>query len=459
MSKKLIPSVLILIILAVGYYMATIYEPKKNNATEHVDVKDSITIYDISASDIEKISVENETGKYSFQKKDKKWVLSGVESADLSNTAVNSLCYCISSIYAYDIIEENSKNLSLYGIDKPTARIQVDSNEESKLFILGEMVPTGNYYYFYDGSNVYTISKSIGDTFIKTLDSYRNLTVVKLNTEKVRAITISGTGESISVEFSPVKASVENSYGVVSQWKMTAPILWSVDNEKFIKKIVTPACDITAQSVIEDNPVDLSKYNLNKTITIKLDDGIVVYRVGSDSNVNYIYPEGGKAVFSVSDDEISFLNVETIDIIEKLLVLEMLTDINAIDINMQNANGNLSVKHKDNCELYYLDNTISLSEDAFKAMFKEIVGLSADGLGNKNFHRERFLGKIEIFKVDGSIRTIKFYDFDEINAAAEIDGNYVFTIKRTKLSSLENSLNKLKEKTNKNFIIKTEGKL
>jgi hypothetical protein len=440
MKKKVITAVAVLIILGIGYYFAVLYNPPADVPEE--PAKESIVIFKASPDEITKISIKNEFDSYTFIKSNDEWKLEG-KNIEILKDRVNSLKYTVSGISAADIIEENAEDLAIYGLDSPLAELAFTAGTE-RVFTMGSLAPTGNYYYFAEGRKVYTIGKSTGDIFRKTLNDYRSMTVVSVKTEDVRGIKITGTGENIEVSYAPMPEGRADEYGTLSVWKMTSPITYSVANEKFMEKILEPACNITAESIAEDFPSNLSKYNLNKKFSIVLEDKTLTYRVGSAGGVNYVYPEGGTMVYAVSAAKLAFLDVKAIDIIERFLVFEFLDDVNAIEIDTPKAKGTLTVKRGNN-ETYYLDNDIFLEEGAFKSMFQAIIGLTADGFMTKGYDKTTVLGTITYRLTNGSVRTARFYPYDDINVAAEVDGNAIFYMKKTRLSDLEGYLNSLRK--------------
>lgn len=392
------------------------------------------------------MDIKNENDCYSFLRTEDKWNLKE-KNVDLLTANVNSLCYSLSYIIAADLIENNAKDLTIYGLDNPLSTITVTTDNQH-IFKLGELAPTGNYYYFLYDTNVYTITKYNGDVFLKSLNDYRSMSVVNIKTDDVRGINISGTDENLSVSYSPLPENQSNTFGSLSVWKMTSPVTYDVENEKFIKKILEPACNITAENIVEDNPTNLTKYNFNRNVEIILYNKTLSYLIGTSNGVNYVYPKDSSIVYAVSNINLAFLDIKAIDILQRFLVFEMLTDIKSIDIDMPTAKGILQVK-RDNSESYYLDNNIQLSEGAFKSMFQVLIGLDADGFITKKITKSQLLGTITYHYVNGNTKTIKFYPYDEINATAEVDGTAIFYIKKTKVLDLENYLNALRANPNK----------
>ena len=443
MNKKIITTICVLLVLGIAYYFAVNYKPSSEKQEE--PNRESIVVFEVPTDKVTRIGIENENDSYTFMKSDDKWKLEG-KDVELLSANVTSLCYSVSYITAQDIIEENATDLAVYGFDNPKAKISVTA-ETDNIFMVGDLAPTGNYYYFADGSKVYTIAKTIGDSFLKTQNDYRSMTVIKIKAEDVRGIKITGTNENLEVQYAPLSEDEANTYGTLSVWKMNSPITYNVSNEAFSEKIITPACDITAENIVEDFPQDLSKYNLDKSVSIILEDKTVSYKVGTASGVSYVYPEGGTIVYAVASSKLAFLDVKAMDIIERFLAIEMIDRIDFVDVDTPNAKGSLIIKRENNETTYYLDD-VSVKEEAFKSMYQVAIGLDADGFVSKPFDTSKLLGTITYHYDNGGTKVLKFYPYDDINIAAEVNGNVIFYLKKTKLSDLEGYLNALRVNPN-----------
>lgn len=446
MNKRIITTVCILLVLGVAYYFAVNYKPDSDE--QEKPNRESIVVFEVPTDTVTRIGIENENGFYAFIKSDDKWKLEGKDVEILSSN-VTSLCYSVSYITAHDIINENATDTAMFGLDNPKARVTVTTDKEHT-FALGDPEPTGNYYYFADGSKVYTISKTTGDNFLKTQNDYRSKTVTKINAEDVRGIKITGTQENLDVQYAPLPEGQENAYGTLSVWKMQSPVSHSVANDKFTEKIITPACDITAENIVEDFPKDLSKYNFDKKVSIILEDKTVSYKIGTASGVNYVFPEGGTIVYAVASSKLDFLNVKAMDIIDKFLALENIDSIDFVDVDTPNAKGSLKIK-RGNDNTYYLDD-VFVKEEAFKSMFQIVIGLDADGFVSKSYDTSKLLGTITYHFVKGGTKVLKFYPYDDINIAAQVDGNALFYLKKTKLSDLEGYLGALRANPNERVV-------
>ena len=103
MKKKLTPLVCGIVILAVLIVLYVVGSARKNKAT---DTQESAITQDeigqkLSTNDNAiDILVENENGKYEFEKAKDNWKIKGYKEVILSNDAVNSIVNGVEGLYA-----------------------------------------------------------------------------------------------------------------------------------------------------------------------------------------------------------------------------------------------------------------------------------------------------------------------------------------------------------------------
>ena len=96
---------------------------------------------------------------------------------------------------------KNAKNIADFGLDKPAATVEVYWGENVSRLLLGNKIPTGNYYYFkLDGDDkVYTISEYTADIFFKTPSSVRDLNVLSISAGEIESFEIISPQNSFKI--------------------------------------------------------------------------------------------------------------------------------------------------------------------------------------------------------------------------------------------------------------------
>ena len=432
--RNLIIFAAVIALLAGVYVFAVKYEPKKEPAVQGEAVG-QIKIFDVKSADITRMEVSNESGKYAFLKSDGKWVLEGTDYVEPVQSAVSSLSYTVSYISAVSEIPDDAGDFSKYGLISPRAQIKLTENGREHTLLLGDATPTGNYSYFtVSGTGkIHTVSDTVSDAFLKTLNDYRDKTVINIDIQKLRGIEIHNSSGVLAVSYRAPEN--QNEYNTVSVWRMTSPVNHNVENQKFIENVATPACAVTADGIAEDFPKDLSKFGFKKSLKLTLDDGSTLsYKIGEENGVTYMMREGANTVFAVPRTALAFTDIKPMDILESFVVLKNIGDIDSVRIASPEAEFLLEVKHGDT-EGYAVNGKYA-SEAGFKSMYQKVLSLTADGVAVHGKISDAELASVTYKMTDGSVSTIRYYPYDELNVLAEKDGEGVFFMKKTKLSEL-----------------------
>jgi hypothetical protein len=103
------------------------------------------------------------------------------------NTSMfRSMLYTISSISASTVVEENAKDLSIYGLDQPTATIQTYYEDGTEVdIIIGSMAPVDEAYYCMtnESDTVYTIGSYVDSLLVRRPIDYRDITLFPTYTD------------------------------------------------------------------------------------------------------------------------------------------------------------------------------------------------------------------------------------------------------------------------------------
>lgn len=424
----------VIALLALAYVFAVKYEPKKEPAAQS-ESAEQIKVFEIKSADITRMEVSNESGKYAFVKSDGKWVLEGANYVEPVQSTVSSLSYTVSYISAESEIADSAENFYKYGLDNPRAQITVTENGQEHTLLLGSATPTNNYSYFsVSGTGkIYTVSDAVSDAFLKTQNDYRDKTVINVDVTKLRAVEINGSKGKIAVEYQTPEN--QNEYNTVSVWRMTSPVNHNVENKKFMEKVATSACAVTAESITEDSPKDLTKYGFTQSLKLTLDDGsVLLYRIGTVNGVSYMMQDGENTVFAVAQTSLAFMDTDPMDILESFVILQNIGNVASVRITSPSADVLLEVTHGDT-ESYTVNGKYA-SEAGFKSMYQKVLSLTADGVASHGRTSDEELASVTYTMTDGSQSTLRYYPYDGINVLAERDGEGVFFMKKTKLTEL-----------------------
>lgn len=440
-KKNIIIISLLMVLLVAGYIFAVNYNPAPENSAQTEPVKsNTISVFEAQADEVEKIAITNNT-PFTLVKQNGTWYIEGKEHISIVQNSASSIAYNAGDIHAVSEIEKTD-DLKSFGLDTPSAELEVFLKDSSHKFQLGSKTPTDNYYYMRDESTgkVYTISETVAQAFLKTPSSVRDLSLWNVDITKVVGAELITPDETLKIDYTALEEGSSNPYGTISVWTISSPFNHRAENKKVIENFLTPATSLTAEAIIEDSPSSLGQYNLTKTFTLKTTDKNYTLKQGFANGVNYVFLPEKNIVYSVSASGLAFTNTKAYDLIERLIAVPNITKLDNVSVNTPNVSATLSVKEKTtDVYTYYVDGKYA-EESAFKGIYQAIMSLSFDGTLTAQPDFSKSLGTVVYTMANGGKINIEFFEYDELNVAVKYDGKTQFFMKKTKLSDMEAAL-------------------
>lgn len=168
----IIISILFALLLGVLFLLISMPSADKDEPqTDNTPVLENI----INTSDkkIVSVTVKNSSGTYdiiSKERDDKQvYVLSGANEGKTSENMTSTFIESIINLKPSQVIEENSNDLSIYGLDESRAELTVNFDNNDKIVLnLGNDAPLskGSYIRVNDESKVYLISEVDKEIFL-----------------------------------------------------------------------------------------------------------------------------------------------------------------------------------------------------------------------------------------------------------------------------------------------------
>ncbi|MEA5462818.1 DUF4340 domain-containing protein [Leptothoe sp. PORK10 BA2] len=124
------------ILLAVAIALAAtvaIIETRKGTPSA-----DGETLYDFTETDVSSFSIELEDERLAFAKTDDTWQMTEPDAAPADPSSIAFLLNIITSDLIQETIVVNPSQLETYGLDQPTATIELTVDEESYTLTVGD---------------------------------------------------------------------------------------------------------------------------------------------------------------------------------------------------------------------------------------------------------------------------------------------------------------------------------
>lgn len=174
--RKLISLFVLLVLFIVLYFVVETVNKGKEKANEAKN-EASISIHKMDVANIISFSYQYEGIQYLFQKENDVWICTNDTSIELDQNLVDNLIHKFKDVSASRIVEENSSDLSQYGLDNPTNIIKVtDKFDKTVIFNIGNENKIVNGYYIktQENNTVYLID-NFPSFFNKNLDDLKKV--------------------------------------------------------------------------------------------------------------------------------------------------------------------------------------------------------------------------------------------------------------------------------------------
>ena len=306
MKKKLTPLVCGIVILAILIVLYVVGSARKNKATdtqESAITQDEIGQKLSTNENAVDILVENENGKYEFEKAKDSWKIKDYKEVTLSDDAVNSIVNGVEGLYAVETIEENPKNVEKYGLNNPVATVSTKyKNKNQSILKVGSLSADKKYYYVQvdNSPSVYMVNANACSLFTGTMNDFVDKNVPKVNTNSIVYMEIDYKDkDDILVEYDKDNSLVKeyadkNGLATLVLKKPISDIV--VYPYSLQATALEDASALNVEKLVDPKPAELSKYGLDNPemeVVLKDRNTELTVKVGSqvqdDSDIDYRY--------------------------------------------------------------------------------------------------------------------------------------------------------------------------
>lgn len=227
------------------------------------------------------------------------------------------------------VVEENSGNLSRFGLDNPQAEVNITFDDGKSInYLVGNVSPDTSLTYFcFKGSNtVYTMNTSTTNAFLNDKKYYMSLVIIDSlsDDQKLEKLSIYRKDLGYTIDYA-YNASAENyktGAGTSSNYIMTEPI-YSYMNAETSKDIFEKMFGLKADSVVNigADAQALENAGMNDPmckLDITVSDGTtytmkITDAPGDSDSYSLVYLEGGNLIYLVSKSSLPWTTM-TLDV-------------------------------------------------------------------------------------------------------------------------------------------------
>lgn len=386
-SKTLLAALGILALLSAAYYGSTVWAKKKAGSASS-PYSPSTRLGNLESSELVKIEVPGLT----LEKEGSTWELKLLNGAippsgiELDQGQITSLCYSLASIWIDSIVDENPEDLSVYGLENPYSRaIITDLNGTKAEYILGDMTPSRSTYYLMEEGDpkVYSVSAYLAENINLSLDKIRQKSLFPaFQLNELTRFSMESEGNSIEIATKPENtppylASIYTSHILTSPYKLPRGV-----SAESLRTLLTPFNNLKVADFIDDNPLSLRTYGLDKPVKILLQtrDKTLDLLIGNEVDEKcYAKLAGTPGVFTLSGME-SIIKTKPFDLADKFVLLVNIDSVSHIEIRGGQKNLSADLQHPSNPdeeETFFL-NGEKTQTSTFKSFYESIISLMAD---------------------------------------------------------------------------------
>lgn len=322
----------------------------KNENEEKLKAESSADnkIFSFDSDAINRISISSSDGDFSLVLDGDIWVNdeSSGNSFSVNQTTAQGLCTVISSLSAptnYGKATDDSK--AKYGLTDPYT-VTVSDGSTSYTVNIGDISPTGNYYYAtVEGKkNIYALISSDAESLIATRFELIDNDLLPYSDTDVSQMTLKKDGNVV------FDLTLNKETG---RWELPPEYDMLTVNQTRPDSIVTVLTRLTAVQMVEENLTDLSKYGFDKPYAefiVKGFDGsertLLLSRYGRDSSTFiHVFLKDTGMVETYYTGDFAFADYSIFNLIMQTVESANIYDVVAFDFKCDEAEDSFTVDH------------------------------------------------------------------------------------------------------------------
>ena len=477
-TKRLIWGLVAVAILG-GVYAGLMHMPDEQDTSSETKTLVSLDTEKLSSVLVTLSSGDDYTLTSTTENKKTTYSMSGSQDASAySDSLMQNLCSTASSISG-QVVETSCDDLSKYGLAdsdsvSTVAITDTDGQTTTLRFGVSSDVVSGTYCNIDGKTDVYLVDSDTASALLEQESYYRNLTVLgsyySLSSE-VKSLTVDALadGTVLTIQARDTSGMDETTAKAYSDFVFTAPVSCDADDSALKNGLLSDLQTLlTAQSIAEDNPSDLSQYGLDKPtarVHIKTNSIDATVLIGSKTDDNsgcYVMKEGGSTVFISDASGCGFLNDTWNDWRSTNLMPFSLNEVSQITVTQDGTTHTVAVtqetsdedsqdESEDSSNTDSSDSSSDVSQTAAldgETMSTEALQKLYAALDSVNYTRildtpaqQQALASVTLTMTDGSTRSLSFAKGGSREYLVSVDGGaYTYGVQQDELTSITDAL-------------------
>ncbi len=462
-TRRLLAAVLAVAVLG-GAYAALLLNPQQD---ETEDDSTTVALVSIDSDDLASVHVTLRDGSsdftLNFTSDDTGTtyeMASGETDADYSETLMQTLMSAASAVSA-QLVEEDCDDLSKYSLsdsDEVDTIVITDTDDNTVTITFGLVSDVlGTYCTVDGGSDVYLMDTDSADALIQPQSYYRNLTVLggyySLSSEMTSLSFEMRDGTAVAVSTRDTSDMTDDEADAYSSFIFTEPLSCDADDSAFTSAVLSDLqSGLTAESIVEDDPDDLSQYGLDDPIEIHLTcsnlDATVLVGDTTDDDGIYLMLEGDSTVFLSSASYFDFLDEDWSDWRSTTLLPCAMTQVDSIVVTQDDTTNTVDFTQVEADENEDADEDTTtatldgedMTDDALEQFFLAITSVNYTRLVDDPEEADASI-TVTVTLTDGTVHTMSFTKGGSREYLVDLDGSgYVYGVHQDDVTSILESL-------------------
>lgn len=339
-----------LVLLAVVWLVSTLVTDAPDSTETTPSLPDVPLIYQARAADVNRIVVENESGRFALLPVETRendgtvkinWTVEGYEEYPLAQATVNNVANLALILYGGRIIVEDAADLAPFGLEQPQTRMMVElKNGSTDTISFGNELASGFFEYaILNGTGpIYSVSSSfVARARSAVVDLLDKTALVGIEADQLTGLVLERSRDNLRLVASSTYSEAGESY----LFAVEHPIVRPGDADR-LNALTSEALNLQAANFVEINPADLSVYGLTAprySIKLIADDRTVTLRIGNNADANsfYMISDAVPAVFTVPADTFTTIDTPLVEMIDRLFALKSIWLVDRIKVNLPGA--------------------------------------------------------------------------------------------------------------------------
>lgn len=432
--------------ISIGSFLAVKNSSEKKDRQKEESLAENV-LFSMNSDDISQITITIDGESYSVRHEDKDWILTDCpgDTFEPNPNKFQAICTYIAGLTAqenYGALTDEIKHK--YGLDDPYIITVSDGTQENTLYI-GDISPTGNFYYAYTDSrkNVFTIPEDRAGYILADPIDLRSDSLLPYTDNDISGIEVKRKGKTVYT------LSLDSETGL---WSLPDEYSMLTVNQARPSSILTVITRLSAEAMYPQSPDDIKTFGFDDPdaeLIVTAKDGtqkhVLIRYYGKDAKTYvHVYLKESAQTETYYTADFSFVDYDIIDLILQKIECGNMYGVSRYKISCPELSEEFASdpsEGKVECRGTVIDLNNAEIKSFYETFFNSFAYIMISGIDTKaEPELEEPLFSAEYTSLDGNVRKIDLTDAGNGKAYVFVNGEYTGTLTDTDFISGDNSM-------------------